>query len=198
MTNPLETPGAREGLTALWSLVTYFENCIGYNPAEFNDEMKRLVVNARAELDRAHPQGPKPAEGGDLTDNAGAQAEGYRDAMHRHVVRTMAKWWPYGLRAFTEAEAMALLETWDIGKREIKAGPSHPQHQEGLRWTREKPTREGWYFQRQIDSKTGSVRSRPSAFHSSAIAVWRRSRLDGVTDEWAGPIPEPQASQGAA
>ena len=67
-----------------------------------------------------------------------------------------------------------------------------------LRWTREKPTEEGWYWYR--DKVTEPIMSLITTLdHKLVMNAYRRyqnaliDRLDGEYDEeWAGPIPEPE------
>lgn len=51
-----------------------------------------------------------------------------------------------------------------------------PRH---LRWTKEPPTEEGWYWFRNL--------SKPQIVHTSGI----KNRKPHPADEWAGPIQEP-------
>lgn len=74
--------------------------------------------------------------------------------------------------------------------------PIMPQRR--LRWTREKPTQEGWYWYR--DKVTEPIMSLITTLdHQLVMNAYRRyqnafiDRLDGEYDEeWAGPIPEPE------
>jgi hypothetical protein len=61
--------------------------------------------------------------------NDEARAEGYRDAYHRHIVRELVRYWPYGMAMFPggEAQAKAFLDTWDIGKARLRPRPEYPQ-----------------------------------------------------------------------
>lgn len=59
-----------------------------------------------------------------------------------------------------------------------------------LKWTREKPTQEGWYWLKEegrhavVKMTAGGMISEPYVRH-----------VNEVDGEWAGPIPEPEAFQ---
>jgi Lar family restriction alleviation protein len=79
--------------------------------------------------------------------------------------------------------------------------PSHPQALplESLRWTREKPTRDGWYCYRAPGARGWAVAdiqmfTGAPCWHSAEKAAWVAVWPDL---EWAGPIPEPQAPKGS-
>ena len=51
-----------------------------------------------------------------------------------------------------------------------------------LRWTKEKPTKNGWFFHRDVDEHGGSY---------TTVLYWDKN-LTIDTGLWAGPIPEPE------
>lgn len=68
--------------------------------------------------------------------------------------------------------------------------PPTPSSLGGMEWTRERPTAEGWYWQRIFILKTGQESERVMRRFGDLYQMtpYFASKL-GV--EWAGPIPEP-------
>lgn len=91
----------------------------------------------------------------------------------------------YGPEAMRQEEAIA---AWNALPRR-------------LRWTKEHPTKEGWYWYR--DKVTEPIMSLITTLdHQLVMNAYRRyqnaliDRLDGEYDEeWAGPIPDPEEAE---
>jgi hypothetical protein len=80
------------------------------------------------------------------------------------------------------------------------AAPSQPQHQEALRWTRERPKVAGWYWYRVPGTPKQSIdlfeiREGMLCWYSNERAAWVPLTWDL---EWAGPIAQPPSPDPAS